>query len=380
MDIIHYTQPQQEFRKRLRKFLAKEGTPYADQWESDGIVPKSIWKKMGQNGFLCMGVSPKYGGLGGDYRYSVILADEMARTNQEGLAARLHSDVVVPYIETFGSEETKQKYLPGCVSGNIITAIAMTEPDAGSDLAGMCTSAVEHGDDVIISGSKIFISNGINSDLVVVAARDPEVENPHRAISLYLVENGTPGFSRGRNLDKMGFHSQDTAELFFSNCRIPQANRLGEKGMGFIMLMEKLQQERLAVATAAVPVAEFVLKLTTEHCKKTTVSGKPLVNNQAVRFALVEMATEVKLGRCLVDKLVMDHIEGKEINIETSMAKYWTTEMANRVADRCMDLFGENAYLEKCPIVRRWRDVRVLSIFAGTNEIMKGVAAKFMGL
>ncbi|MDY6793630.1 MAG: acyl-CoA dehydrogenase family protein [Thermodesulfobacteriota bacterium] len=380
MNIIHYTKPQQEFRKRLRKFLAKEVTPYADQWESDGIVPKNIWKKMGQNGFLCMGVSPKYGGLGGDYRYSVIVADEMARTNQEGIAARLHSDVVIPYIETFGSEETKQKYLPGCVSGNIITAIAMTEPDAGSDLAGMCTSAVEHGNDVVISGSKIFISNGINSDLVVVAARDPEVDNPHRAISLYLVENGTPGFSRGRNLDKMGFHSQDTAELFFSNCRIPQANRLGEKGMGFLILMEKLQQERLTVATAAVPVAECILKLTMEHCKKTTVSGKPLAKKQAVQFALVEMATEVKLGRCLVDKLVMDHIEGKEINIETSMAKYWTTEMAKRVADRCMDLFGENASLEKCPIVRRWRDVRVLSIFAGTNEIMKGVAAKFMGL
>lgn len=380
MDIIQYSKEQKEFRKRLREFLAKEVTPYADQWEADGIVPRNIWKKMGQNGFLCMNVAPEYGGLGGDYRYSVILADEMARTNQAGLTARLHSDVVVPYIETFGSEEIKKKYLPGCVSGDIITAIAMTEPDAGSDLASMCTSAVEDGDDVFISGSKIFISNGINADLIVLAARDQEVDNAYQAISLYLVEDGTPGFNKGRKLDKMGFRSQDTAELLFSNCRIPKTNRLGKKGMGFLMLMEKLQQERLAVAIAAVPAAEFILELTIDHCKKTSVSGKPLVKNQAVQFALVEMTTEVKLGRTFVDKLVMDHIEGREIIVETSMAKYWTTEMANRVANRCMDLFGESAVLEKCPIVRGWRDVRVLSIFAGTNEIMKAIAAKFMGL
>lgn len=380
MDIIQYSKEQKEFRKRLREFLAKEVTPYADQWEADGIVPRNIWNKLGQNGFLCMNVAPEYGGLGGDYRYSVILADEMARTNQAGLTARLHSDVVVPYIETFGSEEIKKKYLPGCVSGDIITAIAMTEPDAGSDLASMCTSAVEDGDDVFISGSKIFISNGINADLIVLAARDQEVDNAYQAISLYLVEDGTPGFNRGRKLDKMGFRSQDTAELLFSNCRIPKTNRLGKKGMGFLMLMEKLQQERLAVAIAAVPAAEFILELTIDHCKKTSVSGKPLVKNQAVQFALVEMTTEVKLGRTFVDKLVMDHIEGREIIVETSMAKYWTTEMANRVANRCMDLFGESAVLEKCPIVRGWRDVRVLSIFAGTNEIMKAIAAKFMGL
>lgn len=380
MDIIQYSKEQKEFRKRLREFLAKEVTPYADQWEADGIVPRNIWKKMGQNGFLCMDVALEYGGLGGDYRYSVILADEMARTNQAGLTARLHSDVVVPYIETFGSEEIKKKYLPGCVSGDIITAIAMTEPDAGSDLASMCTSAVEDGDDVFISGSKIFISNGINADLIVLAARDQEVDNAYQAISLYLVEDGTPGFNKGRKLDKMGFRSQDTAELLFSNCRIPKTNRLGKKGMGFLMLMEKLQQERLAVAIAAVPAAEFILELTIDHCKKTSVSGKPLVENQSVQFALVEMTTEVKLGRTFVDKLVMDHIEGREIIVETSMAKYWTTEMANRVANRCMDLFGESAVLEKCPIVRGWRDVRVLSIFAGTNEIMKAIAAKFMEL
>jgi alkylation response protein AidB-like acyl-CoA dehydrogenase len=380
MDIIQYTKEQKEFRERLKNFLSKEVTPHADQWEKDGIVPKSVWRKMGQSGFLCMAVPQEYGGLGGDFRYSVIVADEMARTNQTGLASNLHSDVVVPYITVFGSEEIKKKYLPGCVSGDIITAIAMTEPDAGSDLAGICTSAVEDDYDVVISGSKTFISNGINADLILVAARDPEVENAYQAISLYLVEDGTPGFNRGRKLDKMGFHSQDTAELFFSNCRIPKSNRLGKKGMGFLMLMEKLQQERLTTAIAAVPAAELILELTIAHCKKTSVSGKPLSKNQSVQFALVEMATEVKLGRTFVDKLVMDHVEGKEIIVETSMAKYWTTEMVKRVADRCLDFFGESAALEKCPIVRGWRDVRVLSIFAGTNEIMKTIAAKFMGL
>jgi len=379
MDILQLTESQERFQERLRAFLAKEVTPFADQWEAEGIVSKDAWRKMGQNGFLCMGVAPEYGGLGGDFRYSVILANEMARTRQTGLCAMLHTDVVVPYIETFGNDEQKKKYLPRCVSGELITAIAMTEPNAGSDLAGMTTTAVEEGDHVVISGAKTFISNGINADLVIVAARESDAANAHEGISLYIVEDGTPGFNRGRKLEKMGFHSQDTAELFFSNCRIPKGNRLGEKGLGFLMLMGKLQQERLATAIAAVPAAEVILEVTTAHCKQTRVSGKPLIKNQSVQFALVEMATEVKLGRTFVDKLVMDHVEGREIIVETSMAKWWTTEMVRRVADRCMDLFGPDAMAETCPIVRGWRDIRVLSIFAGTNEIMKSIAAKFMG-
>ena len=381
MEIIQYAQEHHAFRKRLRGFLNQEATPHADQWEQDGIVPKSVWQKMGRQGFLCMDVDPKYGGLGGDFRYSLIVAEELARTNQTGLIAGLHTDVVVPYISSFASEAVKAKYLPGCVKGNIITAIAMSEPGAGSDLAGITTTAVEDGDEVIISGSKTFISNGINADLFVVAARDPETENPYEAISLYLVEGHAPGFTRGRKLEKMGFRSQDTAELFFSKCRIAKANRLGQKGMGFYMLMEKLQQERLATAAAAVPGAELILERTIEYCKQTTdAAGKPLAKNQAVQFALVEMSTEVRLGRTFLDKLVMDHVEGKEIIVETAMAKYWTSEMVTRVADRCLDLFGPEGMLESCPIVRGWRDVRVLSIFAGTNEIMKGIAAKFMGL
>uniref|UniRef100_A0A7C4RTK3 Acyl-[acyl-carrier-protein] dehydrogenase MbtN n=1 Tax=Desulfatirhabdium butyrativorans TaxID=340467 RepID=A0A7C4RTK3_9BACT len=380
MDLLQYTEAHHQFRRRLQGFLAAEVIPYVDQWEADHITPKAIWRKMGQNGFLCPMVSPEYGGLGGDFLYSVIVAEEMAKTRHTGLAATLHSDVVVPYIESYGSDSIKRQFLPGCVDGSIITAVAMTEPGAGSDLAGMQTTAEEDGDWVILNGSKTFISNGINADLIVLAARDPKVENPYQAISLYLLPDGTPGFKRGRRLEKMGWHSQDTAELFFTNCRIPAAYRLGEKGMGFLMLMEKLQQERLACAVGAIVAAESILAYTMEYCRTTKTNGKPLSKGQAVQFALVEMATEVKIGRTFVDRLVMSHIAKENVVIETSMAKYWTTDLARRIADRSMDVIGDFAMLEACPIARAFRDVRVMAIFAGTNEIMKGIAAKFMGL
>jgi acyl-CoA dehydrogenase len=380
MEILNYTKEHDQFRERLKAFLAKEVTPFADQWEQDKIVPKNAWKKMGQAGFLCTDVAPEYGGMGGDFLYSLIVAEEMTYTWQTGLATPLHSDIVVPYINSFGSEEIKHKYLPGCVSGDIVTALAMTEPGAGSDLAGMTTSAVEQGEEVVIDGSKTFISNGLNSDLVVLAARDPAVENPHQALSLYVVESGTPGFTRGRHLEKMGMWSQDTTELFFSKCRIPVENRLGDKGMGFLMLVQKLQQERLVCAIMGFTVAERILEWVTDFCRQTSVSGKPMSKSQAVQFALVEMATEVKLGRTFVEKLVAEHMEKKDVIIETSMAKYWTTEMLNRVANRSLDLCGNFGTLEKCRIVRAWRDAKIMTIFAGTNEIMKSIAAKFMGM
>jgi alkylation response protein AidB-like acyl-CoA dehydrogenase len=335
---------------------------------------------MGQGGFLCPDVAVEYGGLGGDFLYALIAAEEMTKTWITGLATPLHSDIVVPYISSFGSEEIKKKYLPGCVSGDIVTAVAMTEPGAGSDLASIETTAVEEDQEVVIDGSKTFISNGLNADLVVVAAKDPVVENPYEALSLYVVESGTPGFSTGRHLEKMGMWSQDTAELFFSKCRIPKKNRLGDKGLGFLMLMEKLQQERLVCAIMAVTGAERIVEWTVDYCKQTTVSGKPLSKSQAVQFALVEMSTDIKLGRTFVEKLVADHIEKKDIIIETSMAKYWTTEMLNRAANRALDLCGNFGTLEKCRIVRAWRDAKIMTIFAGTNEVMKNIAAKFMGL
>ncbi len=380
MEILQYTEEHQAFRKQLRAFLAQEVIPYAAQWEADGLVPKSLWRKMGRAGFLCMDVSPQHGGKGGDFLYSVIVTEEISRTYITGVAAALHSDIVVPYIDAFASEELKQKYLPGCVSGDIITAVAMSEPGAGSDLAGLQTIAQEEGHEVILNGSKTFISNGINADLVIVAAKDPAEENPYNAISLYIVESDTPGFTRGRRLEKMGWHSQDTAELFFSKCRIPATNRIGDKGMGFLMLMQKLQQERLVTALGAVTASERILEWIIDHCKKTSISGKPLSKSQATQFALVEMATEVKLGRTFTDKLIADHMEGLDVVVETSMAKYWTTDMVKRIADRSLELCGDYGMLETCPLARCWRDVKVMSIFAGTNEIQKGIAAKFMGL
>ncbi len=380
MQILDYTEEQEAFRRRLKVFCEQEVTPFADQWEHEHIVPREVWRKMGQGGFLCTAVAPEFGGLGGDFRYSCIVTEELSRTGQTGLAAGLHSDVVVPYIDSFGSEAIRKKYLPGCVSGDIITAVAMTEPDAGSDLASMRTTAVEEGDEVVINGAKTFISNGINCDLLVLAARDPAIEDKYQSVSLYVIEADTPGFDKGNQLDKMGWQSQDTAELFFNNCRIPKENRLGEKGMGFMMLMEKLQQERLTCSVGALAGAERILEWTMEYCRKKTVREKPISRRQAVQFALVEMATEVKIGRTFIEKLVADHVEGNHIVVETSMAKYWTTDLVNRIANRSLELAGEDGMAETCPIVRGLRDMRVMSIFAGTNEIMKGIAAKFMGL
>ena len=380
MDILKYTDEHRMFRDAVRRFLAREITPHIEEWEEAGIVPREAWKKMGGQGFLAMGVPEEYGGLGADFLYSVIVMEELIRTNFSGLAASLHTDIIVPYIVAFASEEQKHKYLPGCISGDIITAIAMTEPNAGSDLAGMKTTAVEQGDEIVLNGQKTFISNGINCDLLVIAARDPGAENPHAAVDLYLVEAGTPGFEKGKQLKKIGWHSQDTAELFFTDCRIPKANRLGDKGSGFLKLMIKLAQERLVCAIGAVAAAEYMLEITIQYCKERTAFGRPLSKFQKTQFEIVEMATETRLGRTFVDKLIADHMEGKNIVVDVSMAKYWTTEMASRVADRCMQLFGGYGYCEEYPIARAWRDIRVTRIFAGTNEIMKTIAARFMGL
>ncbi len=380
MDILKYTDAHYAFRERLRAFVAEEITPFAGQWEEDRIVPREIWRKMGRAGFLCMDLPPAYGGIGGDFLYSCILTEEMSRTGITGVAAALHSDIVVPYISAYGSEAQKARYLPGCAAGAIVTAVAMTEPDAGSDLAGLRTLAEADGDSVVLNGAKTFISNGILADLVIVAAREAGIDDPYRGISLYIVEDGTPGFKRGRHLAKMGWHSQDTAELFFTNCRIHRQNRLGTRGAGFVMLMEKLQQERIVAAMGAQAAAERIMEWILAFCADHKAGGRPLSSHQAVQFALVEMATDVRLGRTFVDKLVADHMEGREVIVDTAMAKYWTTEMAKRLADRCLDLLGPYGMVDSNPIARAFRDVRVMSIFAGTNEIMKGIAAKFMGL
>jgi len=380
MGLINYTEEQNQFRNEMRKFIANEVIPNADQWESDHIVPKSAWQKIGAAGFLCTAVDKEYGGRGLGFISSAIAAEEIIRSRQSGLMTVLHSDVVVPYIQAFGSEELKKKYLPGCVSGDIITAVAMTEPDVGSDLSAMQTTVVEDGDEVVINGTKTFISNGINCDLVIVAAQDPAIENKYAAVSLYVIEDGTPGFERGKHLEKMGMHSQDTAELFFTDCRIPKTNLLGEKGNGFLMLMQKLQQERLVSAIGSVAAAELILEYTMDYCRETKLQGKPLSKGQAIQFSLVEMATRVRMNRLLVDNLTLQHVEGKDVTEETMMAKYESSEMLNELADRCLDFFGSSGGQESNPLVRMFRDVRINTIFAGTTEIMKKIIAKSLNL
>lgn len=374
MTVMQYTTDHETFQNRLHRFCLQEVIPFVDQWEKDHLVPKSVWQKMGREGFLCTAVAPEYGGLGGDFLYSVIALEEVAKTNQYGLDAFLHSDIVVPYIDAYGTSEQKQRYLPGCVSGDIITAVAMTEPGTGSDLASMETTAVDEGDSIVINGTKTFISNGVICDLVVLAAKDTSIENPYKSITLYLVDADNPGLRKGAALDKLGVRSQDTNELFFSNCRIPKANRLGQAGSGFVKLMQKLQQERLLVALLAGFKAEFVLEWTVEHLKKQG----PI--SQAVQFAVAEMTTELKMIRTFLDELVVDHMQGLDVDMETSMAKYSSTELANRLTSRCLDLCGYYGTLETAPIVRTFRDLKVTPIFAGTNEIMRNIIAKRMGL
>ncbi|MCL2669884.1 MAG: acyl-CoA dehydrogenase family protein, partial [Syntrophaceae bacterium] len=343
-------------------------------------VPREAWLKMGQQGYLCMDVPPAYGGQGADFLYTVIVVEEMVRTNHWGLSTRLHSNVVVPYLTAFATEEQKRHYLPRCVSGECLTAVAMTEPGTGSDLAAIRTTAVEMDDVFVLNGQKTFISNGINADLFVVAARDSAVEKPREAIDLFLVESGTPGFVKGKRLKKIGWHSQDTVELFFNDCRIPRANRLGEKGTGFRKLMAHLQSERLVLAIAVVTVAEMVFAMTRDYCRSRQAFGEPLEKFQHIQFELAEMATEITLGRTFVNALICDHLAGRQVSTEVAMAKYWTTEMAFKVADRCLQLHGGYGYCEEYPIARAWRDLRVTRILGGTNEIMRGIIAKGLAL
>ncbi len=376
MEIVPYQEEHVIFRDGFRKFLAKEIVPHIEEWEEDGIVPRWAWKKLGEQGYLCTSVPSRYGGQEADFLFSAILIEEMARANFYGLSARLHSDVVVPYIVQFANEEQRKKYLPRCVSGEILMAIAMSEPQAGSDVAGIKTIAIADGDCFVLNGQKTFISNGINCDLVIVAAKDPNETNPHAAVDLFLVEAGTPGFEKGRMLKKVGWRSQDTAELFFTDCRIPKENRLGEKGTGFKKLMTNLQQERLICTLGAQTAAEFMLEETIRYCRQREVFGKTLAGYQNTQFALAEMAAEVRIGRTFIDKLIVEHWQKNTVVTDVSMAKFWITEMACRVADRCLQLFGGYGYCEEYPIARAWRDIRVTRILAGANEIMKLIVGR----
>jgi len=307
--------------------------------------------------------------------------EELARARESGFALSLHSDIVVPYLAAFGNEEQKQRWLPRCVSGDKITAVAMTEPGAGSDLQAIKTTAVKDGSHYILNGQKTFISNGLLCDLVIVACKtDQKADPPYTGISLIVVEDGMPGFERGRKLDKIGMLSQDTAELAFTDCRVPAKNLLGEEGQGFVFLMQKLQQERLVCAIAAQAGAEFALEETINYCQTRTAFGKPIAKFQNTKFKLVEMATEIEVSRAFTDRLIIEHMNGANIIKETCMAKWWTTEMLKRVVDQCLQFFGGYGYMLEYPIAQAYLDVRVQTIFAGTTEIMKEIIGRQMGL
>lgn len=369
------------FRDAFKKFLAQEVIPHMEEWERTGIVPREAWKKMGSSGFLCPWLEEKYGGSNAGYEYSVVISEELCYVGAISLMAGLHSDIIVPYIHAFGNEEQKMRWLPGCASGDIITAIAMTEPEAGSDLAAIRTTAVREKDYYVINGQKTFISNGINCDFVLVAIKtDTKANPPFKGISLICVEEGVPGFEKGRNLEKMGLHSQDTAELSFVDCRVPVSNLLGVEGQGFYYLMKKLQGERLLAVIYAQSMAEAMLEMTIKFAKERMIFGKPVSSFQHNTFKIVEMATEIEIGRTFLNSLIADHIAGNDIVKKVSMAKAWIAEMANRVAYNCVQLHGGYGYMEEYPICRFARDVRIIPIFAGTTEVMKVIVGRMMSL
>jgi len=370
----------QIFRKDLRRFLEKEAYPFYDEWEKNRMIPRAFWRKMGQQGFLCPFIDEKYGGLNTDFGYSAILIEELERVGASLIGVSNHNEIVVPYIHTFGTEEQKAKWLPGCISGEIITAIAMTEPDAGSDLANIKTTAVKDRNHYNVNGQKTFITNGIQADLILLACKTDMNGKTHKGISLLLVEGNAEGFKRGKKLDKIGLHSQDTAELIFEDVKVPMENLLGEEGKGFYYMMEKLQQERLVVALAAQIAAERMFELTIQYTKERHAFKKRIMDFQNTQFKLAEMATEIELGRTFVARLVSEHIHKKDIVKEVSMAKWWNTEMAKRVASQCMQLFGGYGYMEEYEIARRYRDIPIAAIYAGTNEIMKVIIAKKLDL
>ncbi len=368
------------YRRSVREFLEREVVPKQEGWREHGSVDRASWRAAGEAGLLCPWVEEKWDGPGGDFLHSVIVCEELSRIYESGFAIPLHSDICVPYIHSFGTDEQRRRWLPGCVSGELISAIAMTEPNTGSDLAALRTTAKRDGDHYVLNGAKTFISNGMLCDLCIVAAKTDNSEDPHQAVSLFVVEGDAPGFVRAKKLAKMGMASQDTAELAFEDCRIPVANRIGPEGAGFMMLMQKLQQERLVVALMCQTSAEQVLADTIAYAKDRQAFGRPISKFQNTQFKLAECATEVEVGRHFLDALTRRHADGEYLVKECSMAKLWQSEMLGRVVDECLQMFGGYGYMLEYPISRAYMDARVQRIYAGTNEIMKVIIAKQMGL
>jgi acyl-CoA dehydrogenase len=376
-----FSEEHELFREQLRRFAEKEIEPRIAEWNAHGMSDRETWRRMGAQGFLGACAPEEYGGAGGDFLYDAIVIEELAYRRAHALMVSLHSDICMPYITTYGSEDQKRRYLPGAISGEILLGIAMTEPGTGSDLANVQTRAVCDGDHWVLDGAKTFISNGQIGDLFIVVARtDASARPAHRGISLLLVEASTPGFVRGRKLDKLGLRGQDTSELFFEGCRVPAHNLLGQPGQGFRMLMEKLQQERLCIGVGSIASCRRSLDDTLAYVRERHAFGQPIARFQNTQFKLAELATEVEIGQAFVDKLLAAHVRGEEIVSEVSMAKWWTTELQKRLTSECVQLHGGYGFMLEYPIAMDYADAAVQSIYAGTNEIMKVIIARRLGL
>jgi len=379
MDRNIFEEEHEMFRDSARRFFINEVQPHADRWAEQEVVDRDAFLKAGENGLLCMWADEKYGGAGiSDFRYEQILIEENARYGDVGFFMFLHSRLVGPYIGALGTEEQKTRWLPKCVSGENVLAIAMTEPGVGSDLSGIRTKAEDKGDHYLVNGSKTFISNGILADLVIVAAKtDP---NSSHGLSLFVVERGMEGFERGKNLKKMGMHSQDTAELFFNNVKVPKENLLGELNRGFYHLMHFLAEERLLSAVGSVATSEAAFAVTLEYANERQVFGRKIADFQVNRFKFADMRTEIDVAQAFIDRCVMVHNEGKLSAEDAAKAKLYATELEDRVTDHCVQLHGGNGYMDEYPVSRMYTAARVSRIYAGSSEIMREIVARSIGL
>ncbi len=376
-----FDEEHEAFRQSCKAFIDKHIAPNNKNWAEAGQVDRELWREAGKQGLLGIAVPEQYGGGGvTDFRFNVVLDEELTRAMAGGVGFPVHNDLIEPYLRRLATDEQKQRWLPGFCSGDLVTAIAMTEPGAGSDLQAIRTTAIRDGDHYLLNGQKTFISNGIHADLVLVAAKTDPSQGAS-GLSIIVVERNTPGFERGRNLDKIGLKAQDTAELFFSDARVPVANLLGEEGQGFRYLIENLVRERVTIAVIAVAAAESMLESTLQYCKDRKAFGRSIGSFQHNRFLLAELATEVQIARTFVDRCITDHADGDTLDIPTAaMAKWWTTELQTKVADRCLQLHGGYGYMSEYPIAQAFLDSRVQTIYGGTTEIMKEIIGRGMGL
>ena len=370
-----FSEEHELYRDQVRRFVEREITPHHAKWEKDKVVPQSVWLAAGEAGLLCPAIPEEYGGCGGDRLHSVIVMEELARAGATGPGFAVHSDIVAPYILAYGTEGQRQRYLPAMAKGEIIGAIAMSEPGAGSDLQGVRTTALKRGNGYVLNGSKTFITNGQNADLVIVVAKtDPTLGA--KGITLFLVDGGLPGFSKGRNLEKLGMHAQDTSELFFQDVQLPGDARLGAEGQGFIFLMKELAWERLQIAIAGIASAEAALQSTIDYVRQRKVFGQTVFDFQTTKHKLAELKTEILIGRIFVDRCIQQMMDAELDPTTSAMAKYWVSDLQCKVIDQCLQLHGGYGYMMEYPITRAYADARVQRIYGGTNEIMKELIAR----